>query len=82
MHKKFFIIAKTIPWDVAIDKEGNPVVIEINFGSSGTMFCEPIFGSRTQEVIDYVKPRLNWLYTKHRPELNLEYSDFRKTMQN
>lgn len=78
MHERHFALAKTLPWDIAIDEEGRPVVIEINFGDTGTMFCEPVFGSRTQEVIDFVKPRLHWLYTKHRPELNLEYSIYDK----
>ena len=74
MHRRYFPLAKTIPWDIAIDEEGKPVVIEINFGNSGVILCAPVFGSRTQEVIDYVKPRLHWLYARHRPELNLEYS--------
>ena len=76
MHEKHFALAKTIPWDIAIDEEGRPVVIEINFGNSGIIMCEPVYGSRTQEVIDYVKPRMHWLFAKHRPDLNLEYSKY------
>lgn len=54
-----------VGWDFALDQENEPVMIEINNGGAILTFpgiaaeqiCNesPIFGNRTQEVIDYVK---------------------------
>lgn len=57
-HRNDFPLSKLIGWDITIDESGEPVVIEINSSQPG-IFMEqivtgPIFGSRTQEVIDYV----------------------------
>ena len=46
-------------WDVAIDEQQNPVLIEANLSAPGVQFEQlcpqtPIFGDRTSEVIEYV----------------------------
>ena len=57
-HVQSFSLSKFIGWDVCIDHEGHPVVIEINSSQPGIfgeqIFAGPIFGNRTEEVIDYV----------------------------
>jgi hypothetical protein len=59
-HKKI-PYANLIGWDVTIDKEGNPVVIEINLDSAvieaHQVFNGPIFGERQEEVMDYIAKR-------------------------
>lgn len=46
-----------IGWDFALDKNNDPVLIEANFYRPGTidqyLDNKPLFGNRTQEVIDY-----------------------------
>ena len=46
-----------IGWDFALDKNNDPVLIEANFYRPGTidqyLDDKPLFGDRTQEVIDY-----------------------------
>lgn len=48
-----------IGWDIALDSENNPVLIEANTywpGITMEQFASgPIFGSRTKEVIEYIK---------------------------
>lgn len=48
-----------IGWDIALDKQYNPVLIEGNTGNPGISFeqmCSgPIFGNRTDEIINYIK---------------------------
>lgn len=60
-HTKQFPICKYIGWDMIIDKEGNPVCIEINSCQNGHITFQlsagPTFGDRTQEVIDYCKTK-------------------------
>ena len=51
--------ANLIAWDIAINKDGVPIIIEINL-DSGEIECHqifngPVFGERTQEVMDYIK---------------------------
>lgn len=57
-HKRI-ALANLIAWDLAIDKEGNPIVVEINLDSGEIQFHQiyngPLFGERTNEVIEYVK---------------------------
>lgn len=52
-------LAKLIAWDFAIDQNDNPIVIEINLDSGEIQFHQiyngPLFGDRTEEVIEYVK---------------------------
>ncbi len=57
-HAKF-PLARLIGWDIVVDKEGRAVVVEVNLDSAEIqfhqMFNGPLFGSRTCEVIEYVK---------------------------
>mgnify|MGYP003538698525 FL=1 len=50
---------KIIGWDLALDENDNPVLIEGNTiypGISVEQMCSgPIFGERTEEVVEYVK---------------------------
>lgn len=56
-HVDLFPLCKLIGWDICINEDNEFVVIEINSsqpGISGEQInCGPIFGDRTQEVIDY-----------------------------
>ena len=49
---------KIIGWDIALDEDNNPVLIEGNTvypGISVEQMCSgPIFGERTQEVVNYI----------------------------
>lgn len=58
-HQKSFPFANLIGWDIIINVEGKPIVIEINLDSADIaahqIFNGPIFGDRTQEVLDYIK---------------------------
>ena len=53
--------ANLIGWDVAIDKNGNPIVIEVNLDSAlleaHQAFNGPIFGDRLFEVMKYIEDR-------------------------
>lgn len=63
-HKKI-PFANLIGWDVAVDKEGNPIVIEVNLDSAlveaHQVFNGPIFGDRLDEVKDYIEKRKPFL---------------------
>lgn len=54
---KNFPSANLIGWDIALDADDNPIVIEINLDSADIephqIFNGPVFGERTSEVIDY-----------------------------
>lgn len=56
-HIHQFSLCKFIGWDVCFDENNEPVIIELNSsqpGVIGEQLCTgPIFGERTQEVIDY-----------------------------
>ena len=56
-HLANFSLCKLIGWDVCIDSKNEPVVIEVNSsqpGVIGEQLCTgPIFGDRTEEVIEY-----------------------------
>lgn len=58
-HTNHFALCKFIGWDVAIDEQGNAVILELNSSQPGVigeqLMSGPIFGNRTQEVIDYCK---------------------------
>lgn len=49
---------KIIGWDIALDSDNNPVLIEGNVMCPGIsieqMCCGPVFGDRTDEVISYL----------------------------
>lgn len=60
-HVRVFSLCKLIGWDVCMDQDEKPVIIEINSSQTG-IFAEqvctgPIFGDRTEEVIDYVSKK-------------------------
>lgn len=58
-HRRYFPSLGIVGWDVAMDKNNQPVVIEANLVFPGILFEQlaistPIFGERTEEVIQYV----------------------------
>ncbi|MDE5773654.1 MAG: hypothetical protein K2H86_04265 [Muribaculaceae bacterium] len=61
-HREDFAICKLIGWDITIDSTGNPVIIELNSSQPGVigeqLLQQPIFGDRTQEVIEYCKSKI------------------------
>ena len=58
-HKTQFSLCKFIGWDICFNENNEPVVIELNAsqpGVIGEQLCTgPIFGDRTQEVVEYCK---------------------------
>lgn len=56
-HKNQFSLCKFIGWDICFNQDNEPIIIELNSsqpGVIGEQLCTgPIFGDRTQEVIDY-----------------------------
>lgn len=60
-HRESFSICKFIGWDIAINEKGEPIIIELNSSQPGVigeqLVAGPIFGNRTQEVIDYCKSK-------------------------
>ena len=59
-HRRFFPSLGIVGWDVALDKNSQPVVIEANLVFPGILFEQlaistPIFGDRTEEVIQFVQ---------------------------
>ena len=56
-HKTQFSLCKFIGWDICFNEQNEPVVIELNSsqpGVIGEQLCTgPIFGDRTEEVIEY-----------------------------
>ena len=56
-HKNQFSLCKFIGWDICFNEQNEPIVIELNSsqpGVIGEQLCTgPIFGDRTQEVVDY-----------------------------
>ena len=57
MHPAVFPMFHLAGWDVAINENGEPVVVEINFRNPviqvAQMLTGPFFKERTREVIDY-----------------------------
>lgn len=60
-HKNYFSLCKFIGWDICIDENNEPVLIELNSsqpGVIGEQICNgPIFGDRTEEVIEYCRSK-------------------------
>lgn len=58
-HQKSFPFANLIGWDIILDEDANPIVIEINLDSADIaahqIFNGPVFGDRINEVMDYMK---------------------------
>lgn len=55
---RFVNISQLISWDIAIDEDGEPVLIEANFTGGGVdslQLCNgPLFGQYTEKVMDYL----------------------------
>lgn len=62
-HPRLYPTLHLIAWDFAINSKGEPVFIEGNTKVPGIFWIQlcggPIFGERTQEVIEYVKKRIH-----------------------
>lgn len=59
-HAKYLPLMGLCGWDIALDENNNPVMIEINLFDPGAQFEQlsngtPLFGNRTKEVIEYIK---------------------------
>lgn len=58
-HKRMFALCPFIGWDVCVCEDGSLCIIEVNTSQHGIindqMVGGPVFGERTDEVIDYVK---------------------------
>ena len=61
-HQEDFAICKFIGWDITINQDGTPIIIELNSSQPGVigeqLISGPIFGDRTREVIDYCKTKI------------------------
>ena len=61
VHTHDFPLHKFVGWDITINQNNEPVLIEMNgqCGLTGEQVINghPIFGDRTQEVIDYIKSK-------------------------
>ena len=53
--------ANLIAWDIAISREGNPIVVEYNLDvgevEAHQVFNGPVFGERTDEVREYIRAK-------------------------
>ena len=53
--------ADLIGWDIAIEKDGRPIVIEVNLDSAEIeahqIFNGPVFGERLEEVMQYIESK-------------------------
>ena len=58
LSNRFLRISKLISWDLAVDENGEPMVIEVNLCYGGTDIHQiangPLFGDKTEEVLDSV----------------------------
>lgn len=58
LENRFIKVAKLIAWDLAIDKNGVPVLIEINLPYSGIDLLQiangPLSGDKTEQIIGEV----------------------------
>lgn len=57
-HQRYMPMLGHAAWDFALDENDEPIFIEVNLGWPGIMTeqlssCRPIFGERTQEVLEY-----------------------------
>lgn len=55
-------IAKLLNWDITLDEEGNPLLIEVNitWGGSVQIAGGPALGEKTKEVLEYVNKHGVW----------------------
>lgn len=59
LHISYLPHLAFVGWDIALDKNNEPILIEVNLKWPGVQFeqlstASPAFGDRTNEVIDYV----------------------------
>lgn len=58
LSNRFLRISKLISWDLAVDENGEPMLIEVNLCYGGTDIHQiangPLFGDKTEEVVDCV----------------------------
>lgn len=58
LAQRFVGVSKLLSWDLAIDEQGDPVVIEVNMSTGGIDFHQlcngPIYGDATPEILDEV----------------------------
>lgn len=58
LSNRFLRISKLISWDLAVDENGVPTIIEVNLCYGGTDIHQiangPLFGDKTEEVLDSV----------------------------
>lgn len=56
-HESAFPLCKLVGWDICIGADGHPLIVEINSSQPGVFIEQictgPIFGDRTEEVIEY-----------------------------
>lgn len=68
-----FIYDRFIGFDVTKDFNNKPVIIEANLGHVGVTACsslgKPIFGSYTDEIIEYCKYNKNKVYEKYQAKI-------------
>lgn len=61
-HPKLYPTLHLIAWDFAINSKGDPVFIEGNTKVPGIFWIQlcggPIFGDKTEEVVEYVRKRI------------------------
>lgn len=51
-----------LSWDITLDKDAKPIIIEINTTGQSAWFCqmvngEPLFGENTAEMLKMIKHR-------------------------
>lgn len=58
LSNRFYRTSKLISWDIAIDADGIPTIIEVNLFNGGLnvhQLCNgPLFGDRTREIVDKI----------------------------
>ena len=58
LSNRFLRVSKLISWDLAVDENGEPMIIEVNLCYGGTDIHQiangPLFGYNTEEVLDCV----------------------------
>lgn len=54
--------SKLVSWDITIDSNGEPMLIEPNLCRGGVVqiAAGPVFGERTEEVLNYVRTNNKW----------------------
>lgn len=70
---------KLMSWDIAIDEESEPVVIEVNFGGDLRMHqivTGPVFREYTEEILDEVLIKKYYKETSVGPYDIYEYKDY------